>query len=45
MTQQTKNVYERPQLKVIGSVADLTHTGLSGGSGDLKSGSTGSQGV
>lgn len=48
MQGQTKKVYTRPQgpqLKIIGSVADLTQTGLSNGGGDAKGGSVLSPGA
>lgn len=48
MHDKAKKVYTRPQgsqLKVIGSVADLTHTGLTRGGNDLKNGSVSSNGV
>ncbi len=46
--QEPKKVYTRPQgpqLKVIGSVADLTHTGATNNGSDGKGGSVGSMGV
>ena len=49
MQQEPKKVYTRPQgrqLKVIGSVADLTQTGNTRPiNNDLKGGSVGSSGV
>jgi hypothetical protein len=40
-----KQPYVRPELNVLGSVADLTRTGLTNPGGDGKSGSVASQGV
>ena len=34
-----KRLYVRPELKTLGSVADLTHTGTTNPGGDGKSGS------
>ena len=48
MNQEPKKVYTRPQgpqLRVIGSVADLTHTGITQDGDDAKGGSAGSQGL
>ena len=48
MNNQTKKAYVRPQgpqLKLIGSVADLTHTGATNGGSDGKFGSKASAGV
>lgn len=40
-----KRLYVRPELKVLGSVADLTRTGLTHPGGDGKSGSVASRGA
>lgn len=48
MRQEPKKVYTRPQgpqLKVIGTVADLTHTGNTNDGNDIKGGSVSSRGV
>jgi hypothetical protein len=39
-----KQLYVRPELNVLGSVADLTRTGQTNPGGDGKSGSVASQG-
>jgi len=48
MIKENKKTYVRPQgpqLKVIGSVADLTHTGTTNRGADAKGGSVASQGA
>jgi len=40
-----KRLYVRPELKTLGSVADLTRTGITNPGGDGKSGSAVSKGV
>jgi len=40
-----KQLYVRPELNVLGSVADLTRTGRTNPGGDGKSGSVASAGV
>jgi hypothetical protein len=40
-----KQPYVRPELRVLGSVADLTRTGKTNPGGDGKSGSVSSRGV
>jgi hypothetical protein len=39
-----KKVYQSPKLVVLGSVADLTKTGLTQAGGDAKTGSVSSRG-
>jgi hypothetical protein len=41
---QGKQPYVRPELKMLGSVADLTRTGATNPGGDGKEGSVASQG-
>ena len=41
----TKQPYIQPELKTIGSVADLTQTGLTTAGPDAKNGSVSSKGV
>ena len=41
---EPKKAYEKPEVKELGSVAELTQTGQTNPGGDMKGGSAGSMG-